>query len=114
MKNRTVYDFSIAAPLGEWLTDHLEDQLGPEDAARFEKITVPAGLYLVCETERTKFPTTMFDELRREAVCGWLPSSSYALSVAPEISVYHWPSKYEEPAPNRYIELWLPIEKSRE
>ena len=76
MKNRTVYDFSIAAPLGEWLTDHLEDQLGPEDAARFEKITVPAGLYLVCETERTKFPTTMFDELRREAVCGWLPSSS--------------------------------------
>ena len=114
MKNRTVYDFSIAAPLGEWLTDHLEDQLGPEDAARFEKITVPAGLYLVCETERTKFPTTMFDELRREAVCGWLPSSSYALSDAPEISVYHWPSKNEEPAPNRYIELWLPIEKSRE
>lgn len=105
------YDFYIAALLNEWLTNHLEEEVGAEDAARFEKIVVPAGLYLVCETKRTKYPTMIFEDVRKEAVCEWLPSSGYMLSNAPEISVYHWPWKYDEAQPNRYIELWLPIEK---
>ena len=104
------YDFWIASLLNGWLTDHLEEELG-EDAARFEKIIVPAGLYLICETSRTKYPTMIFEELRKEAVCEWLPSSGYILSNAPEISVHHWPWKYDEAHPNRYTELWLPIEK---
>ena len=105
------YNFWIASLLNEWLTNHLEEELDPKDAARFEKIIVPAGLYLICETSRTKYPTVIFEELRKEAVCEWLPSSGYILSRAPEISVYHWPYKYDEMHPNRYIELWMPIEK---
>lgn len=105
------YSFYIAALLNNWLTDHLKEELGADDAARFEKITVPAGLYLVCETERTKFPTMIFEDLRRKAVCEWLPSSGYLLAKRPEISVHHWPFKYDEENPNRFIELWIPIEK---
>ena len=105
------YNFWIASLLNEWLTNHLEEELDPKDAARFEKIIVQAGLYLICETSRTKYPTVIFEELRKEAVCEWLPSSGYILSRAPEISVYHWPYKYDEMHPNRYIELWMPIEK---
>lgn len=105
------YNFWIASLLNEWVTSHLEEELGSEDAARFEKIRVPAGLYLVCETKYTQYPTAIFEELRKEAVSQWMPSSGYILSNAPEISVYHWPWKYDENHPNRYLELWLPIEK---
>ena len=47
------YDFCIASVLDEWVTNNLDKELGTEDAKRFEKIIVPEGLYLICETERT-------------------------------------------------------------
>lgn len=107
------YNFCIAALLDDWVTDNLEKELGPEDAKRFEKITVPEGLYLICETERTQYPTKLFEELRQKAVCEWLPSSGYELTEAPEISVYHWYYQHgnKELNNSRYIELWLPIAK---
>lgn len=107
------YDFYIASLLDEWATNNLDKELGDKDAKRFEKIVVPEGLYLVCETERTQYPTLLFEELRKKAVSEWLPSSGYELTDAPEISVYHW--FYEHGNSNlnssRYIELWLPINK---
>lgn len=106
------YDFYIASQPGTWMTTHLEQELG-EDARRFERITVPAGTYLICETERTKYPTLLQEELRRRAVSEWLPSSDYELADAPEITVTHW--YFDENNPDirnrRYIELWLPIRK---
>ena len=85
------YDFYIAARLQEWEREHLEEDLGnAEDAARFENIAIPAHTYVVCETERCKYPTMIFPQLRRRIVEEWLPSSRYVLAEAPEISVTHW------------------------
>lgn len=106
------YDFYIASMLDEWSTNNLDKELG-EEAKRFERIVVPAGRYLVCETERTKYPTMLFEDLRKRAVSEWLPSSGYELADAPEISVYHWYFDRENPqlSDSRYIELWLPMLK---
>lgn len=106
------YDFYIASVLDERMTDHLDEELG-EDANRFEKIVVPAATYLVCETERTRYPTELFEELRRKVVSEWIPSSGYELADTPEISVYHWFYKHGDAKVNdsRYIELWIPITK---
>ena len=102
------YDFYIAAKLQEWEREHLEEELGnAEDAARFENIAIPAHTYVVCETERCKYPTMIFPQLRRRIVEEWLPSSRYVLAEAPEISVTHW---FRNPdSEKRYIELWLPV-----
>ena len=67
------YDFYIAALLSKWETNHLDEILGEQEKDRFEKITVPAGLYLVCETERERYPVTQVEELRKKAVGEWLP-----------------------------------------
>lgn len=61
------------------------------DAAKwFEHISIPAGQYMICETERCMFPTNLVDDLRRQAVSEWLPSSGYELRDAPELGVIHW------------------------
>lgn len=108
------YDFYIASMLDEWQTENLGKVLGAEDAKRFEKIVVPEGLYLICETERTKYPTVLVDELRRKVVSEWLPASDYELADAPEISVHHWYYKLGDTqlSNSRYIELWIPIKKA--
>ncbi len=108
------YDFYIASILDEWSANHLDKVLGEEDAKRFEKIVVPEGMYLLCETERTRYPTLLFEELRKKAVSEWLPSSGYELANAPEISVFHWFYRHGDAEVNdsRYIELWIPIVKA--
>lgn len=102
------YDFYIAAKLREWEREHLEQELGnAEDAARFENIAIPAHTYVVCETERCKYPTRIFPQLRKRIVEEWLPSSGYVLAEAPEVSVTHW---FRNPdSEKRYMELWLPV-----
>ena len=107
------YDFYIASKLDKWHTENLDLALGKDDAMRFEKIIVPKGTYVVCETDRTQYPTKLQESLRRKIVTEWLPSSGYQISNAPEISVAHWFYEYEnrELSNSRYIELWIPIEK---
>ncbi len=102
------YDFYIASRLKEQVRSHLGEELGnSEDAKRFENIRIPAQKYVVCETERVKYPSMIYMELRKRIVQEWLPSSGYILTDAPEISVTHW---YMEPdKKKRYIELWLPV-----
>ena len=106
------YDFYIASQLRQWEREHLELELGnAEDAKRFENITISAHTYVVCETERCKYPTRVFEELRKRIVEEWLPSSGYVLAEAPEISVIHW---FRNPdSEKRYIELWLPVSQAR-
>ena len=104
------YDFYIAARPSDWNVQHLEEEL-EEDAQRFEKIFVPEGLYLVCETERSEYSTEQIESLRRRVVREWLPTSGYELAEAPEISVYRWfyQSGNEQLNHSRYAELWIPI-----
>lgn len=107
------YDFYIAAKLHPEDTDNLEMILGEKEKDRFEKIFVPAGLYLVCETARERYPVMQVEELRRKVVGEWLKNSGYELREAPEVAVVHW--FYEEGNDvvndSRYVELWLPVEK---
>ena len=49
-------------------------------------------------------------EVFKRIVSEWLPANSYEIKDAPEISVYHWFPKYAKE--ERYIEIWLPIEKA--
>ena len=109
------FDFYIAQQLDEWWTENLAKGLGYDEKAKeFEKIVVPKQLFVICETERMRYPTNAITELRRKMVSEWLPSSGYQLADAPEIEVTHWYYKNgdETISQSRYIELWLPIEKA--
>lgn len=106
------YDFYYAYQFPSWALENLQEL--PEDmAAWFENVQVPAGLYLVCETQRCMFPTAQVDALRKRSVTDWLPSSGYILRDAPEICVIHWPFEEgnEELNNSHYCEVWLPVEK---
>ena len=106
------YDFYFAYRFPSWALKDLDDL--PQDiVARFEHLQIPAGKYLVCETERCEYPTNLQDELRRIAVSEWLPTSGYELRNAPEVGVIHWFWEEGNDRLNnsRYCELWLPIEK---
>lgn len=96
----------------EGLTD-VAEQMGTEVADWFEKIVIPAGTYLICETEKCEYPTNQADELYRQAVTQWPPSCGYELAERPEVEIIHWPYKEGNEALNhsRYLELWLPIVK---
>ncbi len=104
--------------LGRFLSDKAradmasEFSLGPEYAALFQDIAIPAHTCAVFETERCGYPTETFLDLRARIVSEWLPSSGYQLSDAPEITVYHWYGG--ERRRERYIELWMPIEERAE
>lgn len=108
------YDCYIASYFseGQNLTD-VADMMGEEVANWFEKIVIPAGTYLICETEKCEFPANMADELYRQAVTQWLPSCGYELAEGPEVEIVHWPYKEGNEVLNhsRYLELWLPIVK---
>lgn len=104
------YDFYIAEQLTDWYHTHLADDivLG-EEAGRFKDIVIPAGTYAIFETERCQYPTLKNVELRKRIASEWLPSSDYILADRHEVMLIHW---YEKPEnENRYIELWVPVEK---
>ncbi len=106
------YDFYFAQQLPNWAFVDFDEELG-DFAKNFEHLTIPAGLYLICETERCKFPTNLMEDLRRRAVTEWLPSSGYVLRDAPELGLIHWfwEEGNDKLNNSRYCEIWLPIEK---
>ena len=107
------YDFYFAYALPKWVLENFDEDLGAM-AKQFEHISIPAGLYLVTQTERCMFPTNLVDDLRRRAVSEWLPSSGYVLRDAPELGLIHWPFEEGNEAVNNshYCEVWLPIAKT--
>ena len=107
------YDYYIASYLGEDDQESIVDTFGEVTADWFEPIHIPAGTYLVCETERCQYPANYADDLYHQAVTQWLPSSGYELTEGPEVEVVHWFYKEGDEKLNssRYLELWLPIAK---
>ena len=106
------YDFYYAYQFPRWALEDMQDI--PKDiATRFENVSIPAGTYIVFETERCQFPTAKMDELRTKAISQWLPTSGYELRDAPEIGVIHWfwEEGNDQLNNSRYCELWLPIAK---
>ena len=106
------FDFYIAALCNEEDTYTFEEFLG-EDAKRFERVTIPEGLYLVCRTECCEWPTELVEPLRKQAVSVWLPENGYELDKRPEINIFYWFYKEGDDALNksRYAEMWLPVVK---
>ena len=106
------YDFYFAYQMPHWALKGFEEELG-DFAKRFTHLEIPAGLYVVCETERCKYPVNLVDDLRRRIVTEWLPSSGYVLRDAPELGVIHWPFEdgNEEVNNSHYCEIWLPVSK---
>lgn len=104
------FDFYIAQNLEKSMREFIDSDLfGEEYSKHFEHITIPEQTYAIFETERCKFPTEVFPELRKQIYAEWLPGSGYEIADAPEIVVTHWfwkPHKNE-----RYRELWIPIKK---
>ena len=106
------YDFYFAYQLPKWALDDFDEELG-EMAKNYEHLQIPAGLYMICQTERCMYPVDLQDDLRRRAVTEWLPTSGYELRDAPEIGFIHWPYEEgnEELNNSHYCEVWLPISK---
>lgn len=105
------YDFYIASLLPGFLRDnlHKEHVLGEEFANHLENIVIPQCTYAIFETERCKYPTMVYLDLRKRVVSEWLPTSGYQLKNAPEVVLSHW---YRgEKCKERYMELWIPVEK---
>ena len=75
----------------------------------YNKVEIPVATYVICKTEKAKYPTLLHSDLRKQIVTEWLPSSGYQLANSPEISVTHWHKKPDDS--QRFIEIWLPIEK---
>ena len=107
------YDYWIAGAVPDDLIDahRSPEYVGGELADRLGLMVVeiPAGEWLICETERCQYPTMKHIPLRQEAVTNRLPDSGYELREGPELMVAHWydDERYEE----RYVEIWLPIRK---
>ena len=62
------------------------------------------------------YPTEVFLDLRKKMVGELLPTLGYQLRKAPELEITHWywsddEKENEEVIKNRYIEVWLPVEK---
>ena len=106
------YDYYIASLIPSVMRNDFEEDLG-EYCKQYEQITIPAGKYLVCETERCEYPTDRIEALRAKAVTEWLPSAGYELAETPEYDIIHWFYKFGDEKVNssRYTELWLPIVK---
>lgn len=107
------YDFYFASEVPDW--DICARGLG-EEAGRFEVIDLPVQRYVICETEHCQWPCNIHNDLRRQMVSQWLPTSGFRLAEAPELALIHWP--YEKPGQDlkhtRYVQVWLPIEKNVE
>lgn len=110
------FDCYIGAFLSKRTRDGCIDEFGEETAKKYKHLTVPAGTYLVCETEKMPYPTEVFLDLRKKMVGELLPTLGYQLRKAPELEITHWywsddEKENEEVVKNRYIEVWLPVEK---
>ena len=107
------YDYHIATQIGEKSYATSEEEMGSEIFNHFERVAIPEGTYLVCETERCMWPCDELEELYRRAVTEWLPSSGFELVDGPEVEMIYWPYREDDDTYNstRYAQLWLPIAK---
>ena len=107
------YNYHIAKPLDNWTRENLynPDITGVDfmESMGFEDIAIPSQTYVIFETPRSNYPMEIYDQLREQIVHEWLPSAAYQFTDGPEIVVTHWYSG--EHKKDRYVEIWLPIEK---
>lgn len=107
------YNYHIAKPLDNWTRENLynPDITGVDfmESMDFEDIAIPSQTYVIFETPRCNYPMEIYDQLREQIVHEWLPNAAYQFTYGPEIVVTHWYSG--ERKKDRYVEIWLPVEK---
>ncbi|MGN0524253.1 MAG: GNAT family N-acetyltransferase [Eubacterium sp.] len=79
-----------------------------------ETITVPAGKYVVFTTEKGGYAGTELPRLHDLIFNSWLPNSNYEIKKEYIIEVYHLATDKLERRKNRYYEMWIPIEESKD
>lgn len=109
------YNFYIANMLNDWTRKNIynQDVTGVDFMTKmdFEEIIIPKQKYVVFETQRSRQPVEEYINIRQNLVTDWMPSSGYQFANAPELALLHWRPK--EDKNNRFIEIWIPIEKLR-
>lgn len=71
-----------------------------------QEIHVPAGKYVIVESERKESPEEDYLELQRQIISQWLPASGYVLADRPQINRVVMDSDSKK----RYMEVWMPVE----
>ena len=109
------YDFYYVAELDKYERDdmYITEVTGFDYMHEFgfENVFVPKQTYAVFTTQEQAHPVNDYVDIRKRIVSEWMPANSYEIKDAPEVSVYHWFTK--DAKEKRYIEIWLPIEKSK-
>ena len=107
------YDFCYCHQLDEWDREHLFDHTvtGVDfvEGLALENVVIPQSTYLILEAKSEKNTINDYCDLlkqRVQIITEWMPEMGFQLKDAPEIVVMHWAPRTE-----RYIQIWLPIEK---
>ena len=107
------YDFYYCHELEKWNREHLFDHVvtGVDfvEGLALENIVVPKSTYLILEAKSEKNTVHDYQELlkqRVQIITEWMPEMGFELKDAPEIVVMHWMPRSE-----RFIQIWMPIEK---
>ncbi len=79
-----------------------------KEIADFDVRVVPAHTWAIFRGKEDTAPVMYVEELRRQIMSEWLPTSGYVMADAPEIVMVNWLKKEEKE--KRYLEYWLPIE----
>lgn len=107
------YDFYYCHQLDAWDREHLFDHTvtGVDfvEGLALENVVIPQSTYLILEAKSEKNTINDYNDLlkqRVQIITEWMPEMGFQLKDAPEIVVMHWAPRTE-----RYIQIWLPIEK---
>ena len=76
-----------------------------------ENIVIPKSNYLILEARNEKETMHDYRELLKQKIqilTEWMPDMGFVLKKAPELIVTHW-----RPRSERFIQIWLPIEKMK-
>ncbi len=76
-----------------------------------ESAEILVFFHVVMETEKRKSPIGEYIDLRQRLVSEWLPETGYQFVDAPELVLLHWRPVGDKK--NRYVEIWIPIEKDK-
>lgn len=96
---------SVSVPRGAGIGEEGSDVVSAHTGI-FREIRVPAGKYVIVESERKESPEEDYLELQRQIISQWLPASGYVLADRPQIN-----RVVMDPEPGkRYMEIWMPVE----
>ncbi len=111
--NGNEYDFYYMVELEKYELENMYNRavtgISCMDSFGFENIVIPKHTYAIFSTEHKAAPVNNYIALREAIANEIIANDDFLISDAPELAVYHWCNK--ENRNNRYIEIWIPIEK---